>query len=316
MLYEKFLEPHSPEVAGSYTPVTTAAIRKNPVKGEDRISDQAPPCEFLPFTQRQSPPIPFEPKYKLLSARERKQMNLRGESGSTVISNSEPQSISETPLHPMTQSARRIRDETLLPATRTWACNSPVTKFVAPSEDLKSVRRRTSDLMPTTLPWASPAPPKPMSPMITDPRRQANDLIPATMPWVTPFVTPMDKIPSIIDTQDFRRKRGITEENFPRSGSLFDSPVVTRVPKTEPSIPDLSRWKIRGITPNGNEEDFVRKLLSKHGIHVVTAKAQIDILSNTCNGCVEVLLRCADRECLRTALSEANLYLQQSVEYV
>ena len=290
------------EGSGAYTPITAAIIA--------RPTD---PVEWLPIARPPIVPPPFEPRYKLMSARERKQMDLRGESGSTEsVPTSSVVSCSLSDATPVHRSNRRLKDDDLLPATRTWACNTPVTKSITSTP--ASAKRRTTDLIPTTQPWASPAPAKAYSPLVTglaaDPRRQANDLIPATMPWVTPYVTPSERGLSQLASSDHRRRKGITDENFPKSGSIFDTPIGSAASQPERETgTELTRWKIGGVRPTGNEEEFVKKLLTTNGVHVVKAKADIDIVSNRCNGTVEVFLRSAHIPTLERVIESANLYL-------
>ena len=301
-----------------YTPVTAAIIAKPPLND---IPDNGP-VEWLPVPPR-PPMIPFEPKYKLISARERKLMHLRGESGSvsSTVSPSISQSVEETPVHPSTRSNRRCKDDSLMPATMTWTCTTPLTKIIKPDDGIcdatpASVKRRTTDLIAATQPWASPAPPKAYSPLvgITDPRRQANDLIPATMPWVTPYITPSDRalLSENVLSTDHRRKKGIVEETFPKQSPSSVSVTPARLSRGPAAADDISRWRIRGVvSQDRQEEDFIKKLLSSNGIHVIKAKADIDIVSNTCNGSVEVLLRSADEENLKRVVEESGLFLQK-----
>lgn len=289
-MLQELIEEESPRPA--YTPMTAAAIAR-PEDGY--ITERAPPVELLPF----------EPKYKLMSARERKMLHLWGESKSCSVS--EPSSVLETPVHPSTRDARRQRDSTLMPATLTWACNSPMTRSIENPSTV--VRRRTSDLIAATQPWATPAPPRPASPMVTDARRQANDLIPSTMPWVTPYVTPIDRESGRIFSSDHRRKKGLADDFTPRS-SVFEISQERTALST--GAAEISKWRIRGVPADGNEEAFVHRLLSQKGIHVVRAKAEIDIVTNACRGVVHVVLRSVDRNILRAAVEEANLFLTES----
>jgi hypothetical protein len=131
------------------------------------------------------------------------------------------------------------------------------------------------------------------------------------MPWVTPYVTPSDRATEKLDT-DYRRKKGIVEENFPKSGSLVPSFPNLQPRKFARPIgvtPELSRWQIRGVPVDGKEEDQVKKLLTQNGVHVVSVKAKIDIVSNTCNGCVEVLVRAADADIIRTVVDKAGFFI-------
>ena len=239
-------------------------------------------------------------------------LNLYGcSSHGSVKSFSEPTSVLETPVHP---SARRMRDSTLIPATLSWACNSPIIRSMN-SGDMpsRSVRRKTTDLMAATQPWATPAPPKAVTPLVQDARRQANDLIPCTMPWVTPYVTPSEKGIEKPLFSDHRRKKGIMDENFPPTGSLIDSGIIQAVRPDIPYSPaEITRWRISRIPVNGNEEEFIRKLLSSKGIHVIRAKADIDIVTNACRGAVNVLLRSVDRAVLEQSVREADLQLTET----
>lgn len=289
-----------------YTPITAAVIRI------PRISDQSPPIEFLKVpSSRVELPTVFEPKYKLMSARERKLLDLQGESGTStaVVSSSHP-SVDMTPVREANINPRRVKDEQLIPATRNWSCSSPPTKsvgLVAPD----SVRRKTSDLIAATQPWSSPN--LTNSGLVMDSRRVSNDLIPATMPWVTPYVTPSQRITNSSTLEwDHRRKKGITEENFPKSGSLdLEESQHRKSVKPSAVVPEISSWRIRGIRSNGDEESMILKLLISNGIHVVRAKAQIDIVSNACNGCVVVQVRSVDRSLLERILKENGFFLDK-----
>lgn len=325
MLFEE--SPRTPP-GESYTPITSAVIQKavahDSVLRLPKISEKAPPAEWLNVpsgSQRlgSSRPTTFEPRYQLMSARDRKMMHLRGETGSPVPSTSISSSIAleSTPvIHSprIAVSARRQKDENLVPATLKWTCSSPPSRSLNISDPPVSVRRRPSDLIAATQPWSSPCVskllPQSATPVV-DPRRQANDLIPATMPWVTPYVTPSDRGTEKLDI-DHRRKKGIVEENFPKSGSLVPSFPELQPRKSARPVgvtPELSRWQIRGVPVDGNEEDKVKKLLTQNGVHVVTAKAQIDIVSNTCNGCVEVLVRAADADLIKTVVDKAGFFI-------
>jgi len=84
---------------------------------------------------------------------------------------------------------------------------------------------------------------------------------------------------------NYRRKKMLT-------GDVDDGHLGTSYSGSNSSFSstELHRFSLK-VVSDGNEETTVRKALAASGVHVVQAKADIDILSNTSKGVVNVVIR-------------------------
>lgn len=246
----------------------------------------------------------FHPKFRVMSARERKMLDMAGHSGSVEQWNtgsdelaSEQDAASVAP-----SSAGRVKSD-LIASTVKWS--TPTVRPAVPlTQEPVNAKRISSPLIAATRSWSDPSrssdePPQDVPSYV---RRQTNDLIPATMPWVSPYTSPALRADAEVQVQDFRRKKGITEENFPQSGSIFDkdvcsshrSPItscVAPLASAEKRTSTVSSFVVKNVETNGHEAETVKTILCQAGLHVVVAKAGIDIISNRFDGSVKVSIR-------------------------
>lgn len=296
----------------NYTPITSAAIYRGDFS-PGIIARVAPPIDT---SAADRPPIPqrgwvhpdrstssgrssitssiFEPKFKVLSARERKLMEINGCLDDVDFSqNTKPvaprnlaslgsPTVERSSVGTSGSSNRRLQSP-LIPTTMSWSCpNSPFVESTKPNIE---ARRQVSQLLPATMPWTAPFQPVfPSRQIYKEFRKQANDLLPATMPWTQEIssVTPGEKM----GIKDFRRRcivDSIPDDHLAVASGNFPRPNTVET--------DLRTVKIRGVKPDGNESSYVKRILTVAGVHVVAAKADIDILSNICNGSVSVTIR-------------------------
>ena len=296
-----------------YTPITSAAIYRGDFS-PGIIAHVAPPVDT---SAADRPPIPqrgwvhpdrstssgrssitssvFEPRFKILSARERKLMEINGclddvnyshPSKPVVLRNlaSLGSPTVERSSEGTRGSSNRRLQSRLIPTTMSWSCpNSPFVEATKPNPE---ARRQVSELLPATMPWTAPVQPVFPSPQIDKEfRKQANDLLPATMPWTQEIssVTPGEQTAG----KDFRRRRIVDTIPDDHLGVV----ATGEYPRPNTVETDLRTVKIRGVKPDGNECSFVKRILTVAGVHVVAAKADIDILSNICTGSVRVTIR-------------------------
>ena len=266
-----------------YTPITSAAIYKTP-------SRFLPPSDSNENTTGE-----FVPKFETLSARNRKIRELHGpdimtnfvEDGKQIKFSKQEEEKEQGSAIPSYSTVGRKSKSPLIPSTMQWSCSPSVRPSCSVPDNVApaNIRRCKSELTSHS---------RPNIPEAGDHRKQPLGLLPATMPWVTPIAS---TVRNPIFEADHRRKKGLTEEQSPSSGSLFLDGVMRKdnvfpSPITyEQHRFETSNFRMSGVKPDGNEEGRVRKLLSEGGLHVVKAKADVDILSNRGSGIVHVTLR-------------------------
>ena len=272
-----------------YTPITSAAIYKTPSRFSAFSGEQSYP----PSDSNENIMGEFVPKFETLSARNRKIRELHGPDIMTnfvdgkQIKFSQEDEKEQGSANPSYSTVGRKSKSPLIPSTMQWSCSPSVKPScsvpdnVAPANTRRCKSELTSHSRPNII---EPG----------DHRKQPLGLLPATMPWVTPIAS---NVRNPIFIADHRRKKGITEEQSPSSGSLFLDGVMRKDNVFSSPITyeqhrfETSNFRMSGIKPDGNEEGRVRKLLSEGGLHVVKAKADVDILSNRGSGIVHVTLR-------------------------
>jgi hypothetical protein len=236
----------------------------------------------------------FEPKYKVVSAKQRKMREIYGENVDIqqeldpVIGESmEPKNSLQLPIPPSTPSRRKLQSD-LIATTQPWS--TPSRQILLSQDNEKpchSIRRERTDLVPTDQFWTTPQ--KGPSAPVADPRRKVTDLIPTSLPWVASFGHKDD----VADLKDRRRKKQ-PEEGRPSGVFPTEEPSLVGDTGHHNSSPSdeytTTLFRVEHVTSQWNELTL-KRLIAGAGIHVLKLRFKMDIFGDQSSGVVDLSVR-------------------------